>query len=111
MEWLFLIVAVVIVWASISSHLTKKRREARRAALLAKYDDPKLVEMIMRRMFWQGQTQEQLLDSLGRPADIDEKVLKTKTKEIWKYNQTGKNRFGLRITIENGLVVGWDQKD
>jgi hypothetical protein len=62
-------------------------------------------------MFWQGQTQEQLLDSLGRPADTDTKVLKTKTKEIWKYNRVGKNRFGLRVTVENGVVVGWDKKD
>jgi hypothetical protein len=62
-------------------------------------------------MFWQGQSKEQLLDSLGRPADIDQKVMKTKVKEIWKYNQMGVNRFGLRISIENNVVIGWDQKD
>lgn len=48
------------------------------------------------------------MDSLGRPLDIDQKVLKTK--EVWKYNQTGKGRYALRITLENGEVVGWDQK-
>lgn len=86
-------------------------RTLRRQKLLAKYKDPAIVDKIMCRMFWQGQTCEQLLDSLGRPADTDQKVLKTKTKEIWKYNPTGRNRFGLRLTVEDGVVVGWDQKD
>ena len=41
---------------------------------------------------------------------VDNKVLKTKTKDIWKYNRTGTNRYGLRITVENDIVVGWDKK-
>ena len=106
MEIIVLIVAVIIAWLLISAHKTKKRREA----LLQNYGDTRLVELIMRRMFWQGQTEEQLIDSLGRPLDIDERVFKTKTKETWKYNQIGKNRFGLRVTLENGIVVGWDKK-
>lgn len=114
---LFLIIALILIVVGIAlviAYTKKKRREeleSRRAALLAKYHDPKIVDMIMRQMFWQGQSQEQLLESLGRPADVDQKVMKTKVKEIWKYNQTGANRFGLRITIENSVVIGWDQKD
>jgi hypothetical protein len=117
METLVIVALIVIVGTGIvglTAYTNKKRREdleRRRAALLAKYHDPNIVDMIMRQMFWQGQSQEQLLDSLGRPADIDQKVMKTKVKEIWKYNQMGANRFGLRITIENNVVVGWDQKD
>jgi hypothetical protein len=114
----FLIIALIVIVAIgivlVIAYTNKKRREdleRRRAALLAKYHDPRIVDMIMSHMFWQEQSQEQLLDSLGRPADIDQKVMKTKVKEIWKYNQTGTNRFGLRITIENKIVVGWDQKD
>ena len=61
-------------------------------------------------MFWQGQTPSQLLDSIGNPVDIDKKVMKTKTKKVWKYNETGKGRYGLRITLEDGEVVGWDNK-
>ena len=64
----------------------------------------------MNKNFWQGQTAEQLIDSLGRPEDIDQKILKTKKKEIWKYNHQGGNRYGLRITLDNDHVVGWDQK-
>jgi len=77
---------------------------------MQKYGDAEVVDKIIRRMFWQGQTSGQLLDSLGQPLDTDERVLKTKTKETWKYNKVGKNRFALRIILENDIVVGWDQK-
>jgi hypothetical protein len=110
-----IVVAIVIaVAALVSAHGKRTRREAleqRRQALLEKYRDPEVVDRILRQMFWTGQTQEQLVDSLGVAADVDHKVLKSKVREIWKYNQTGRNRFGLRITVENGIVVGWDQKD
>jgi hypothetical protein len=106
MEVLIFLVIAIAVWALISSYLKKKRREA----LLGKYGDEQIADMIMKRMFWQGQTAEQLLDSLGTPVDVDKKVLKTKAKEIWKYHQTGKGRYRLRITLENGGVVGWDKK-
>lgn len=94
----------LVIW--IKSIQTKKRREH----LMEKYQDKSLVDKLMEHSFWQGQTSEQLLDSLGSPKDIDEKVLKTKKKEIWKYQHQGGNRFGLRITLDNDIVVGWDQK-
>ncbi len=87
-----------------------KKKEARLAYLRNKYGDEDIVQHIMKGHFWQDQTEEQLIESIGRPASIDKKVLKTKRKEIWKYRHQGGNRYGLRITLENGLVVGWDQK-
>jgi hypothetical protein len=69
-----------------------------------------VVEGIMAKTFWQGQTSEQLLDSLGEPLAIDNKVLKTKKKEVWKYDTIARNRYGLKITLENDIVMGWDQK-
>ncbi|NNC68303.1 MAG: hypothetical protein HKN83_09745 [Gammaproteobacteria bacterium] len=42
--------------------------------------------------------------------DIDQKVLKTKTKEVWKYFPSGRRRYGLRVKQVNGEVVGWDEK-
>uniref|UniRef100_UPI002B051A6F DUF2845 domain-containing protein n=1 Tax=Providencia alcalifaciens TaxID=126385 RepID=UPI002B051A6F len=78
--------------------------------LLHKYGDETVVNMIMNRTFWIGQTSEQLLDSLGRPLDISSKVMKTRYREIWKYNKTGSNRYGLRITLDDGCVQGWDKK-
>jgi len=78
---------------------------------MEKYQDDEIVQSIMNRSFWQGQTSEQLRDSLGNPVDIDEKILKTKKKEIWKYNPQGGNRFGLRITLDDDVVIGWEQKN
>lgn len=120
MEALFIVIPVIIVFVVILLILyaDKKRQEdslkemeERHAHILAKYRDPKIAEMITKQMVWQGQTVEQLQDSLGKPADVDQKVLKTKTREIWKYHQTSSNRFGLRITVENNVVVGWDKKN
>lgn len=111
---LIIVVVVIGIVVLVIVYRKKKRREEverRRAALLAKYHDPEIVDKIMQRLIWQGQSQEQLVESLGRPADIDQKVMKTKVKETWKYNQMGTNRFGLRITIENNIVIGWEQKD
>lgn len=106
MEFVILFAIILVITMVVNNYLKKKRRER----LMAKYGNADTVDKIMRRMFWQGQTSAQLVDSIGRPIDIDIKILKTKSKEIWKYNQTGKGRFGLRITVEDGEVVGWDKK-
>jgi len=101
-----LLVVVIILVGMASAAAEKKRRED----IYRKYGHTELAEAIIAKKVWQGQTTEQLEDSLGNPADTDEKVLKTKTKVIWKYHHKGGNRYGLRITVENGEVVGWDEK-
>jgi hypothetical protein len=93
---------VALVWSTLS-------RQARIRRLHAKYG-PEIANRIVNKQVWQGETAEQLLESLGRPVDVDERVLKTKTKHVWKYYQKGANRFGLRIMLEDGVVVGWDEK-
>jgi hypothetical protein len=85
------------------------RKRARIQALREKYPED-VVQRILSGQIWQGQSDDQLVDTLGRPVDIDRKVLKTMRREIWKYKQTSAQRFGLRITVENGYVVGWDHK-
>jgi len=87
----------------LSHHLRFKQ-------LLAKYGDPDLVAQIMSKRVTQGMTSEMVLDSLGRPADVNQKVLKTKKKEVWKYGHKGGNRYSTRIILEDDEVVGWDQK-
>ena len=101
-----IIIAAIILFYSYKSAQTKKRREK----LMEKYQDEALVNDLMEHSFWQGQTSYQLIDSLGNPKDVDKKILKTKKKEIWKYNHQGGNRYNLRITLDNDIVVGWDQK-
>ena len=85
-------------------------RQRRSDKLLAKYGDSLLVSRIMRRQVCEGMTEEQVVESIGRPIDVDRRVLKTKQSETWKYQRTGKNRYRLRILMENGRVVGWDKK-
>ncbi len=107
---LLALMGLLIAIGIIATVASARAKEKRRAYLMMKYGDPALVDRLMRKMFWVGQTGEQLIDSLGNPVDIDEKVLKTKRKAIWKYFHRGGNRFGLRITVENGQVIGWDEK-
>lgn len=87
---------------------TKKR--ARLRYLRDKYQNEHIVQNILSKRIWIGQTSEQLTDSLGYPAATDHKHLKTKTRDIWKYGHQGANRYGLRITVENDAVTGWDSK-
>ncbi len=90
--------------------MRRQSEMARRERVYAKYGHTEDAKRIISRKVWVGETAEQLRDSLGTPEDIDEKVLKTKRKEIWKYDRKGVNRFGLKFTVENGVVVGWDEK-
>lgn len=86
-------------------------QSAKRKHLLQKYGDPEIVRMIMTHRIWEGQTEEQLRESLGHPVAVDHKVYKTKTKDVWKYDQAGKNRYNTRVTLENGDVVGFEERD
>lgn len=103
---LTILIAVIAAFVWHAENKKKRRLEY----LRGKYGDEAIVQLIVQHKFWQGQTSEQLIDSLGNPVSIDRKIFKTKTGETWKYNQRGVNRFGLRITLEDGVVVGWDQK-
>lgn len=94
-------IIALIIW------LSDRARKQRRATLLNKYGDLEVVEAIMNREIWVGQTYEQLRDSRGEPVDMDERVLKTKVKHTWKYHRRGRNRYALRVTLDNGVVVGW----
>jgi hypothetical protein len=100
--WLNLIGLVAVVWLAVKV----TRYVVRRQYLVTKYGR-QIGLKILARQVWQGMTAEQLSDSWGNPVDVDHTVYKTKTKETWKYNQTGKNRYKDRIYVEDGIVVGW----
>ncbi len=101
-----LLVFVMVMMARAAA----ARERYRQARIWAKYGNTETAQRIIDKTIWQGETDAQLRDSLGAPTDIDQKVLKTKSKAIWKYHHRGGNRYGLRITVENGMVVGWDEK-
>jgi hypothetical protein len=100
---------IVLVGGIVLFKFVKHQR--RLDYLRTKYGDEDIVERIMRRRFWQGQTAEQLRDSVGSPVQIDNKIMATRKREIWKYRQTGRNRYALRITLDDDVVIGWDQKN
>ena len=106
------VVPVALIASGIAFYFWYQRKKAKDRILYlqGKYKDEDVVRKILGGYFWQGQTQEQLIDSIGRPTAIDSRVLKSATREVWKYNQTAKNRYALRVTLENGHVTGWDNK-
>ena len=104
------IVAIVAFLKFLSWGNEKKVKAEKRKRLMQKYNDEKIVNNIMNQTIWQGQTSNQVVESLGQAEDVDQKVLKTKKKEIWKYGFEGSNRYRVRITLENDVVVGWDQR-
>jgi len=106
-----LVVAAITVVLALIVTIAIWGYRQRRKHLVEKYGDEEIAHRMMRGVIWQGETREQLLESLGKPMDIDEKVLKTKSKEIWKYRQTARNRFGLKITLDDGVVVSWEKND
>ena len=95
---------VAVIVATIIFYFIRKRA-ARLAYLRAKYGDEALVQRIMRRSLWRGQTMEQLLDSIGPPASMDSNLLKTRKREVWKYHPSGKGRYRTRVTLDDDLVV------
>ena len=101
---------VSAVSRSVEAARIRAELEARRAELQRKYASEAIVGRIINGDVWQGQTAEQLRDSLGPPVDVDERVLKSKTRHVWKYRPIGTRRFSLRVTLENDAVVGWDDK-
>jgi len=106
--WVFPVVVVVVIIGLVMANRANKRRK-RIEALRRKYPE-EIVQRILGGQIWQGQTEEQLIDAIGSPAEVDTKVLKTMHREIWKYGRISAKRFRLRITVENGMVAGWDQK-
>jgi hypothetical protein len=105
-----LVVVLVVLGIILSRYQAAKRRQERFRALTERFGSEEIAQDIMVQKFWTGQTEEMLSESLGPPVAVDKQVLKTKRKEVWKYGEARKNQFSLRITLENGRVVSWDQK-
>jgi hypothetical protein len=110
MEWIVVALLLIVgaaVLVFVARALAKNSRYAR---LMAKYGDDKLVHAIVTQTIWQGMTTDQLRDSWGDPVAVEQKVMKTKVREVYKYKPLGKNRFRDKVTLEDGIITGWDQK-
>ncbi len=119
---LILIIAVVVAIGFAANAANNRRRDRetaqeiqrqaealdrRRNDLNRKYGDTELINRIMAKRYWQGQTAEQLVDSLGSPEAVDRHTLKTKKREVWKYARTRRGGYATKITLENDIVVAW----
>lgn len=104
-NWVFIALTIVVLWVMLHFYLKKKRYNR----LVDEYDE-EIATQIMNGEIWKGQTTVQLIQSWGVADHEDVKVLKTKKKEIWKYDKIGKNRYRKTVTIEDYVVVGWEIK-
>lgn len=109
-SWLWYILIAVTGVAALILLGKVLFRKLRRASLMSRFDDAQMVDTIMEGRIARGMTMDMVLAVWGEPADLDETVLKTKSKHEMKYDQKGKNRFGTRVYLENGIVVGWETK-
>ncbi len=100
------LIGLLVVWWVIRRLL----RGLRHKLLLSNYGDAEFVDAIMDGQIMRGMSMEMVKEVWGEPADLDETALKTKTKQEMKYDQKGKNRFGTRVYLEDGVVVGWETK-
>ena len=110
MEWI--VAAVLLTLAAIVLVFVARAlaRNSRYARLMAKYGDEKVVDALLTQTIWQGMTAEQLRDSWGEPIAVEQKVMKTRVREVFKYKPLGKNRFRDKVTLDDGVITGWDQK-
>lgn len=97
---------VAIIWLIVVKIRASEREDERLAVVASKYSG-ETAELIAKKMFWRGQTAEQLRDSLGPPAAIDVKLLKTRRREVWKYGHYEANRYRTRVTLDNDIVTTW----
>lgn len=117
MEWLLAIASIIGLVIVFNVHKDRQAKaearaayEKRRNGLLAKYQgNSDVVNAIMAGRIWVGQSREQVIDSLGMPAGVEEKVMKAKVRHTLKYGVSGRT-YRLKITLEDGRVVGWDAK-
>jgi hypothetical protein len=57
-----------------------------------------------------GQSRSSLIEDFGRPDKVDVTVTKSKRKEVLKFFPAGSNRYKLKVTVEDGVVTGWESK-
>lgn len=88
----------------------EQQRRARHAALEASYGAAG-ADSIMRRQLWIGAPEPAVREIFGAPDDVEERVLKTKTKRILKYRDPSHaGRYVTKVTLDDGAVVGWEDR-
>ena len=112
------ILITIIIFSIILYIIESITISYRKDKLIKKYGDEEVAEKIIERLIWQGQTEEQLLDSVGKPTFFIHDYQGERVKEIWRYEHSipkhGRFRsFGdlppdFEVFIENSKVVSWE---
>lgn len=55
-----------------------------------------------------GDSREVVEAIFGEPEDVSERVMKSKTRHVLKYGRLNARSFAMKITLEDDVVVGWD---
>ena len=100
------VLALLGIWTLIYRAMEASREADRQRMVEDKYSGA-TAAMISQKMFWRGQTADQLRDSLGTPHAVEVKLLKTRRREIWKYHNYEAKRYRTRITLDDGIVTTW----
>jgi hypothetical protein len=98
-------IAAALVWLFARLALAQRRKH-----LIERYGDPAIADRIMRAQLWRGQKAEHFREALGKPADVDQAVLEEEGEGVSKYQPTGKRRYAVKVTLDDGVVVGSEDK-
>jgi hypothetical protein len=80
-----------------------------RRGLMRKYRSREVVENVIAKRLWTGQTAEQLEDSLGKPILKYEEKTVGNGAEVWKFHSYSGMKCDLRVLVECGKVSSWKQ--
>jgi hypothetical protein len=101
---LFIIASLIILFIVLKVIDDKKKTaaiEAERQRLIDKYGID-IATMLLNHQYFIGMTEEQLVDSKGKPNKIETEVLKTKSKATYIY---GNKSSGDYFVFENGKAT------
>lgn len=113
--------AIALVGAGIG-YFVIRRKLAARAAIRAAADAEAYKQSLLSRFgeegatcilagrLWVGAPIEAVVELLGDPVDTDEKVTAKVTRRTLKYVSQGGDAYGLRVTVDDERVSGWDDK-
>lgn len=79
--------------------------------LMVKNEDRIRAERLAKNTPQMGQKRSEILLILGEPSGIDTKVTKRCKIEVLKYQPYGYNRYKLKITLKDGVVIEWDKRE
>ena len=105
MEWYWVVVAIIVflIYAYIKD-------KVKRYDLSDKYQDKEIIEKIMRKVIWEGATEEHVLDSLGNPKERDVKILHGRNTATWTYDNPGEYEYIRNVYFDEKIVIGWETK-